>query len=92
MFLAERMMGVLDSTAIALHLIYDRFRIGNESIGIFTVETIQSLKQSKFFEIISVYYNVVFPIYKRNFKDPEINILKLPEKKIDQNKGKNTYV
>ena len=73
---------MLDSTTVELHLIHDSLRVSYNTIGILTVDTVNKLPKSEFSELITINDNIIRTRYKRDFHDAEINILELPNEKI----------
>ncbi len=73
---------MLDRATIELHLVHNCFRVSNDTIGIFTVETIEFLPRSEFSKLIPIKYDIFFSFYNWYIKNTEIDVLELPYKDI----------
>lgn len=86
MFLSERMKLVFDGTAIELHLIHYCLWVSDNTIRVPAIEAVKFLCKRKLCQRISIEDDIFFSINKWYFHDAEIDILKLPEKYIHDNK------
>ena len=83
---------MFDGATVELHLIYHSLGISDNTIGIFTIKAINPLSPGELPELITIEDHIFPPLNKRYLHDSKINILKLPEKCIEDEQWYDTDI